>query len=148
MAIAVRYLARRDRTSAQVERFLVHKGAAPADVREIVTRLSRLRYLDDRAYAERWIEARLARRPMGRARLEAELLAHGVADTLAGQAMREALRNLDEETLARRALSMTRRDGRRVTPEQAMRLLRQRGFLEETVERIVDELLEREDSNR
>ena len=148
MAIAVRYLARRDRTSAQVERFLVRKGAAPADVREIVTRLSRLRYLDDRAYAERWIEARLARRPMGRARLEAELLAHGVADTLAGQAMREALRNLDEETLARRALSMTRRDGRRVTPEQAMRLLRQRGFLEETVERIVDELLEREDSNR
>jgi regulatory protein len=148
MAIAVRYLARRDRTSAQVERFLLHKGAAPADVREIVTRLSRLRYLNDRAYAERWIETRLARRPMGRARLEAELLAQGVADTLAGQAMREALRSLDEETLARRALSMARRDGRRVTPEQAMRLLRQRGFLEETVERIVDELLEREDSNR
>ena len=148
MAIAVRYLARRDRTSAQVERFLLHKGAAPVDVREIVTQLSRLGYLDDRGYAERWIEARLARRPMGRARLEAELLAQGVADTLTGQAMREAFRNLDEETLARRALSMTRREGRRLTPEQAMRLLRQRGFLEETVERIVDELLEREDSNR
>jgi regulatory protein len=148
MPIAVRYLASRDRTAAQVERFLLHKGAAPAEVREIVGRLSRLRYVDDRAYAERWIEARLARRPMGRARLEAELLAHGVSDTLVGQAMREALRNLDEETLARCALSMTRRAGRRLTPGQAMRLLRQRGFEEETVERIMGVLLEREDSNR
>ena len=148
MAIAVGYLARRDRTAAQVERFLVHKGASPADVREIVTRLSRLRYLDDRAYAERWIEARLARQPMGRARLEAELLAHGVAETLAGQAMRESLRNLDEETLARRALSMARRAGRRLTTGQAIRLLRQRGFEEETVERIMGGLLEREDSDR
>ena len=148
MPIAVRYLARRDRTVAQVERFLVQKGATPSLVQDIVTRLSRLRYLDDRAYAERWIEARLARRPMGRARLEAELSARGVTETLAGQAMREVLRNLDEETLARRVLSMTRRAGRRLTPGQAMRLLRQRGFEDETVERIMGAVLDREDSDR
>lgn len=148
MPIVVRYLARRDRTSAQVERFLVHKGAARSEVREIVARLAQLRYLDDRAYAERWIEARVLRRPMGRARLEAELTAQGVADAIAGQAMREALRNLDEETLARRALSMQRRASRRLTTGQAIRLLRQRGFEEETVERIMGGLLEHEDSDR
>ena len=148
MPIAVRYLARRDRTVVQVERFLLHKGATPSAVRKIVTRLSQLRYLDDRAYADRWIEARLARRPMGRARLEVELLAQGVTDTLAGQAMREMLCNLDEETLARRALSMTKGAGRRLTPGQAVRLLHQRGFEEETVERIMGSLLEREDSDR
>lgn len=146
MPIALRYLARRDRTTAQVEGFLRHKGAPPAHVREIITRLSQLQYLDDRAYAQRWLEARLARRPMGRARLEAELLAQGVADTLTGQAMREALRNLDEETLARRALTITRRTGRRLTPGQAMRLLRQRGFEEETVERIMGRYIEDKDS--
>lgn len=148
MPIAVRHLARRDRTVAHVERFLAHKGATTSEVRAIVTRLSQLRYLDDRAYSDRWIEARLARYPVGRARLEAELLAHGVAETLAGQAIREALRGLDEETLARRALSMMRRAGRRVTPGQAMRLLRQRGFEDETVERIIRGLLDREDLDR
>lgn len=148
MPIAMRYLARRDRTVVQVERFLFHKGASPSEVRKIVTRLAQLRYLDDRAYAERWIEARLARRPMGRARLEAELSGQGIAETVAVQAIRGALHDLDEETLARRVLSSARRTGRRFTPQQAVRLLRQRGFEDETVERIMSRLLEREDSDR
>lgn len=146
MPIAVRYLARRDRTVVQVERFLVHKGASPSEVREIVTRLSRLRYLDDRAYAERWVAARVARRPMGRARLEAELSGRGVAEKVAVQAIRGALRDLDEETLARRVLSSARRTGRRLTLRQSVRLLRQRGFEEETVERIMGRYIADEDS--
>lgn len=148
MSIAVRYLARKDRTSAQVEGFLLHKGVARSEVRAIVSRLSQLRYLDDRAYAERWIETRMTRRPMGRARLEAELLAQGVADPLVGQAIHGALRNLDEETLARRALRLARQAGRRLTPGQAIRLLRQRGFEEEIVEHIMGGLREHEDSDR
>jgi regulatory protein len=146
MPIAVRYLARRDRTVVQVERFLVHKGASPSEVREIVTRLSQLRYLDDRAYAERWVAARVARRPMGRARLEAELSGRGVAEKVAVQAIRGALRDLDEETLARRVLSSARRTGRRLTLRQSVRLLRQRGFEEETVERIMGRYIADEDS--
>src|SRR5512147_691703 len=74
MALAIRYLARWDRTAAQVEQFLLRKGAAPAQIQQTIGRLSDLRYLNDGAYAERWIETRLARRPMGRERLEAELL--------------------------------------------------------------------------
>ena len=149
LPIAVRYLARQDRTVAQVERFLVHKGASPSDVREIVTRLSQLHYLDDRAYAERWIAARVARKPMGRARLEAELLSHGVAETVAIRAIRGVLHGLDEGTLARRVLSSARRTGRRLTLRQAVRLLRQRGFEEETVEHIMGLMgrqIENEDS--
>lgn len=146
MPIAVRYLARRDRTTAQVEGFLRHKGAPPAHVREIITRLSHLRYLDDRAYAQRWVEARLARRPMGRARLEAELSGQGIAETVALQAIHGALHNLDEDTLARRVLASVRRPGRRFTPQQAVRLLRQRGFEEETVERIMGRHIEDKDS--
>ena len=145
MPIAVRYLARRNRTAAQVGQFLTGKGATTAEVHAIVTRLLQLRYVDDRAYAERWIEIRLARQPMGRARLEAELLAHGVSETQARRAVHEALRNLDELTLARRAVSMAKRVRRRMTPGQAMRLLHQRGFEEETVDHIMDDLVNRED---
>lgn len=141
---AVRYLARFDRTAAQVERFLAGKGASPAQARQVTSRLSALRYLDDRAYATRWVEGRLARQPMGRARLKIELVEKGVAEALADEVLREALEGLDEETLARQALRLQRRKGRRLLPSRAVSLLRQRGFEEETIERIMEDCREPE----
>jgi len=143
--LAVRYLARRDRTVAQVEQFLRDKGAFPAQAKKTIGRLSNLRYLNDRAYAERWVEKRLARRPMGRERLKAELQAKGIADTLADGAIHKGLRGVNEEALARRVLKARQRRGRRLTPVQALRLLRQRGFEEETIDRIIGARIEREE---
>lgn len=137
MDLAVRYLARWDRTTAQVEQFLRDKGASPAQAKQAIGRLSDLRYLNDRAYAERWVDSRLARQPMGRARLKEELHTRGIAESVADRAIREVLRDVDEETLARRALKARRRRGRRITPVQALRLLRQWGFEEETIARIM-----------
>lgn len=144
MNLAVRYLARWDRTVAQVERFLRDKGASPAQSRQTIGRLSDLRYLDDRAFAERWIERRLARQPMGRSRLKAELLAKGIADDVAERALRDTLRGLDEETLARRRLQARQRKGRRPTPMQVMRLLRRWGFEEDTIDRMMEAHTEHE----
>lgn len=135
--LAVRYLARWDRTVAQVEQFLRGKGASPAQAKQTVGRLSDLRYLNDPAYAERWIENRLARRPMGREQLKAELQARGIADSVADGAIQDALRGADEVALARRVLKSRQRRGQRLTAPQALRLLRQRGFAEETIERIM-----------
>ena len=122
---AVRYLARFDRTAAQVERFLTSKGASPAHVTQVVSRLSALRYLDDRAYAVRWLEATLARRPMGEA--------------LADHAIDEGLDGMDEDMLARRALTLKGREGGRLSRQRMVFLLRQRGFGEETIERIISD---------
>lgn len=135
--LAVRHLARRDRTVAQVERFLREKGASPVQAKQTIGRLSDLRYLNDKAYAERWIENRLARRPIGRERLRAELQAKGVAETVAESAIRKAFREVDEEALARRLLKARQEQGRRLTATQALRLLRQRGFDEEIIERMM-----------
>lgn len=137
MHLAVRYLARWDRTVAQVEQFLLSKGASAAQAKQTISRLSDLRYLDDRAYAGRWIESRMARQPMGRERLLAELQAKGILEAVAEEAIQEALREIDEETLAGRALKSWQRKGRRVTALQAVRLLRQWGFEEETIERTI-----------
>ena len=134
---AVRYLARFDRTAAQVERFLTSKGASAAQVRQVMTRLSAHRYLDDRAYATRWVESTLARRPMGRDRLKRELLARGLGESLADDAIIEGLQGLDEETLARRALRLKGRDRASVPRQRSASLLRQRGFGEDTIERII-----------
>ena len=137
MHLAVRYLARWDRTVAQVEQFLLSKGASASQAKQTISRLSDLRYLDDRAYAGRWIESRLARQPMGRERLLAELQAKGIQETVAERAVREALREVDDDTLAKRALKSWQRKGRRVAVLQAVRLLRQWGFEEETIERTI-----------
>jgi len=144
--LAVRYLARWDRTVAQVEQFLRERGASPAQVKQTIGRLSDLHYLNDRAYAERWVESRLARRPMGRERLKAELQAKGIADTVADCAIQEVLRGVDEEALARRALKARQRRGQRLTPIQALRLLRQWGFEEETIDHMIGALIKREES--
>lgn len=137
MDLAVRYLARWDRTVAQVQQYLLQQGAPPVEVSRTISRLSDLRYLDDRSYAERWLERRIARQPMGRARLGAELQGRGIARTLAEEVIQDILRNVEEEDLARRALKRKQQKGRRPTPAQAVRLLREWGFDEETVHRII-----------
>jgi regulatory protein len=134
---AVRYLARFDRTAAQVERFLATKGASPAEVKQVISRLSALRYLDDRAYAVRWLEATLARRPMARDRLRTELTAKGLAESLVDDTILEGLEGTDDDALARRALTMKGRDGGRLSLQRKVLLLRRRGFGEETIERII-----------
>jgi regulatory protein len=133
----VRYLARFDRTAAQVERFLTSKGASPSQVKQAIARLSAHKYLDDRAYAARWVESILARRPMGRERLKSELMARGLSESLAEIAIVEGLRGVDEELLARKALRLKGRDRGSVPRQRTVALLRQRGFAEETIERII-----------
>jgi SOS response regulatory protein OraA/RecX len=73
---------------------------------------------------------------MGRERLKGELMAKGLGETLADDAIMDGLDGLDEETLARRALDLKGSGGRK--PHwRTVSLLRQRGFGEEIIERII-----------
>ena len=136
---AARYLARCDRTAAQVERFLRGKGASPVQAKQTIRRLFDLRYLDDCAYAVRWIQGVSARFPMGRERIKAELLARGLSQGLVDEAINEVLQNVDEATLARQVLRLTRRKGSGFLPSRAAGLLRRRGFGEDTIESIMSD---------
>jgi regulatory protein len=137
MQLAIRFLARRDRTVAHVEQFLRSKGALPVQIRHTIRRLSTLHYLNDHAYAQRWVERRLVSRPMGQVRIKAELQAKGIAETVADRVTADVFREVGEEQMARRALNAKQRHGSQLTPAQSVRLLRQRGFDEETIDRIV-----------
>lgn len=134
----MRFLARRDRTVAQVERFLASKGASPVQVRQTVRRLSDLSYLNDHTYAQRWVANRLITRPRGRERLKAELQAKGIPDALSDRVLTETFREVDEETVAHRALQIAQRSGRRLTLSQTAHFLRRRGFSEETIDRMIE----------
>ena len=139
MQLGVRFLARRDRTVVQVERYLLSKGASLFQVRQTIRRLSDLSYLNDYDYAQRWVDNRLAVRPMGEERLKAELRAKGISEVLAARVTAEAFRETDESVLAHRALQAAQHHGRRLTSSQMVHLFRQRGFSEETIDRMIGE---------
>ncbi|HKN85732.1 MAG TPA: regulatory protein RecX [Nitrospiraceae bacterium] len=127
---ALRYLARRPRTIAHMKAYLARIGASPGGVRAAIAKFQRLGYLDDDAYARRWARDRLARKPMGRERLEHELGTHGLeAHTIA-----VTVEELYGET-SERDLALKLAGSRAVTPS----FLRRRGFSEETIESVMSQ---------
>ena len=144
LQLAVRALARSDRTTAQIERLLAAKGASPSQIRATVRRLASLRYLDDAAFAVRWVDRRLARMPMGRARLQEELLATGCPEQIVLATVRATYRKVSEQDLAMKVVTTAGRTSSTQTLGRIARLLNQRGFDEETIETVMGPLM-RED---
>lgn len=144
LQIAVRALARSDRTTAQIERLLAAKGASPSEIRAAIKRLTSLKYLDDAAFAVRWVERRLARMPMGRARLQEELLATGCPEQIVQTTVRAAYRKVSEQNLAQQVVTMAGLVSSAQTLGRLARLLNQRGFDEDTIETVMGPLLREE----
>ena len=137
----MRALARGDRTKAQIERLLETKGASPAQVRAAVRRLTVLRYLDDVAFAARWADRRLARMPMGRARLQDELLATGCPEHIVQATLQATYRKVSEQNLAMQVVALAGRTTSTRMRERLARLLSQRGFDEDTIETVMGPLM-------
>jgi regulatory protein len=126
---ALAYLARRDRTEAQVAAFLARRGVPEARVADLLARWRRGGYLNDERYAQRRAEARLARRPEGRRRLEAELLAQGLDPAIVARTLDRLYAERSERALAEALLARAR-------PPRgaAAALLRRQGFDEDVIE--------------
>lgn len=134
---AIRYLARRERTEAQVKAFLSRAGASAVCIRSLLSRFRQQGYLDDHAYAARWARARLARCPMGQARLEAELLAKGFERATVAKTVRQAYEDTNQRVLARTLLAQ--RLGRTASGDRrrGAGLLRRYGFEEDVIEEVI-----------
>jgi regulatory protein len=141
LQLAVRALARSDRTTAQIERSLSAKGASPSQVRAVVRRLTSLKYLDDVSFAARWADRRLERMPMGRARLQEELLATGCPEPIVHATLRAAYRKVSERDLAMQVVTMAGRISSGPARDRVARLLNQRGFDEDTIETVMMPLM-------
>lgn len=125
---ALRYLARRDRTEAQIRAYLDRSGASPARIRRLIAEFHRLGYLNDDAYARRWAHDRLARKPMGPARLEHELRAQGLGERTIAATIEDLYRDTSEREVALKLV-----EARAVTPA----FLRRWGFSEDTIESVL-----------
>ena len=132
--VAVRYLARSDKSNAEVTDYLIRRGASCSIAAATVQRLEQLGYLNEAAHAMRWSERRLAQKPIGYLRMREELLRRGFAATVAADTVERIYQTIDESELAAQALAL--RGGRR-TIAQDGRFLEARGFSQATIARVL-----------
>ena len=143
---ALRLLAVRPRSAAELARRLRMKGYGPEIGEEVIGRLREMGMIDDAAFAGTLVRDRVRLRPQGSRRLASELRQKGVDDETARAAIRETIEGeaTDEHDLARRAAEKWRtRAGEE--PERARRrlhgFLARRGFDGETIRDVIDERL-------
>ncbi|HMM29636.1 MAG TPA: RecX family transcriptional regulator [Aggregatilineaceae bacterium] len=84
---AVRLLARRPYSAAEIRRSLSSKEVAPGVIDEVLARLTALGYVDDAAFAQYWVENRERFRPRGARALRYELRQKGIADAIISRAL-------------------------------------------------------------
>lgn len=87
MDAALRFLGARARTIREVERHLDACEYGEIEIAETIQRLIELNLLNDMAFAEDFIQTRLATKPISRARLREQLRAHEVEENAAEQAL-------------------------------------------------------------
>ena len=96
---ALDYLAVRNRSANEMERYLYKKGFAHNLIREVVNSLGEAGYIDDYDYATRFINNKLNRKLTGKHLLARELQKKGIARAIIKQALKESesrLNNIDE----------------------------------------------------
>ncbi len=138
---AVRLLARRPYSKAELRRYLAKKDVPNAVVQATLAKLERLGYVDDRAFADYWVENRERFRPRGLRALRYELRQKGIA----AEIVEAALQNVDPhasayraaQTYTRRLRGLARRDAQ----NKLAAFLQRRGFAYAVVREVVEEVL-------
>ena len=139
---ALALIAKKDRTVAEVKRHLVRQKVDPGIIELVIVDLQRLKLLDDRAFAKRWIEMRLDY-PAGKAKFAEDLANKGVEEPIITQVLDEFGEQLES---GRAAANLLRKQAHRYVnlEERKARqrmygLLARRGFDGETAVEAVDQ---------
>jgi regulatory protein len=96
---ALRRLARRDHSAAELRRALLDRGHGKEEIEAELDRLRRERYVDDAGFAERFARSRMAHQGHGRLRIRQDLRLRGVDRRTTEAGIAGALLEVDEEAL-------------------------------------------------
>ena len=153
-ALALRALARRDHTVAELRSRLAGRGHGAPDVEHVIAELERVGYLDDVRVAERFVHDR-REAGWGSVRIEVRLRERGVEEQTVAAALSAApgtsAGESGDDDEDERARAVLRRRGRPATTvddgarRRAYALLARRGFSAEVAERAVADVLGRGD---
>jgi len=136
-------LSYRDRSEREFRKRLLEKDFHRDVVEEVVQFFKGENLIDDRVFAERWIETALSSRPMGAMRVRHELRAKLVADPVIDEVIRVRLGREREQELARQAALKKLRTLEGYPTETAKRrflgYLQTRGFQFDIIHELVNE---------
>lgn len=131
MDAALRFLGSRARTIREIERHLDACEYGEVEVYETVERLKELGLVNDLSFAQEFVRTRLATKPISRAHLREQLLAHETQQ----DAIDQALAQIDDETQQRTAASVAEKYTRQYArlekedrDEMVLRRLLSRGY--------------------
>jgi regulatory protein len=145
---AVRQLARRPYSTAEIERLLRRHKHSDEAIARVIDYLGEMNYVDDAAFAEFWVEQRETFRPRSRLALRQELAQKGLpSDVIA-----EVVESIDETEAARRlAVKQARRWQHLPETEFKQKIaayLQRHGFSYSIVEPVVNEAWQASASNQ
>jgi regulatory protein len=142
---ALRLLAYRPRSQAEMEQRLSQKDYAAAAIVAALERLRAKNHLDDEAFARYWLDQRQRFRPRGARALGYELRQKGVER----ETIDHVLTDIDEATLAWQAVAGKLDRWRGLEPlalrKKMMGFLSRRGFAYDTARRVCQRALEEAD---
>jgi len=121
---ALKLLTAKPRSVAELrERLLERRDATRLIVEEVISRLREYGYLDDERYAFGYASLRVKQKPLGRRRLERDLMLKKVDAKVADEALDLVFKEAPEDELIERAIERrVRLRGRPETREEARKL--------------------------
>lgn len=144
-----RLLKYRPRTEQEVWERMEEKDYSPDVIEVTVNWGIKGDLIDDRLFAEYFVEDRLENKPKGRSGLYKELLEHGVDSDLANEVLDEKISMEDEQErcrkLAEKRLSSYRGDDVKAKYRKTLGFLQRRGFSKGMAASSLKELLFKDD---
>ena len=135
--VAIRSLARRARSSAEVRALLAKRKASKADIEAVLHRLKENGYLDDTRFARAFVASRIENRLEGKVRVRRELAARRVRPEISEEAVRRGYEAVDETELLRQYLKRKLRVSKPLNKPSAVQSLYRRllraGFRSDTI---------------
>jgi len=146
-SIALRFLARRQRTEKEIRDKLREKEFGDEEIASTIEHLRGLGFLNDEEFARSFIRHQLALRPKGKLALKQKLLLLGVAKETIDTALAEAFEETSQEDsaieVARKFLkkSAKARDDPRKTKQKLAAFLTRRGFTWDVISPVLKTVL-------
>jgi regulatory protein len=137
---AVALLAQRTHFRAQLATKLAKRGYPEDEVEAALDRLAGLGYLDDHRAAREYAEAKLARGPLGRRRLAADLARQGAPRAAADAVLDELLPEDDRAAAREAARAWLAKKRGVVKPQSLAGHLERRGFSPGSIWTVLDDL--------
>lgn len=137
-------LAKRMYTKKEIQNKLQSRKYSLKVIQNILSLMEEYRYLNDKSFAEEWIESRIRAKPKGKIALKRELMQKGIDESIVEQALEN---KLDESKLSETALELARRrlksyskDDALTAKRKLMNFLIRRGFDFETIRNVIEKV--------